>query len=936
MAVIDAKKLLPSSKSSSAIANAQKPFLVPISNIAYKKDVNLSQKLLKPSDDTENGSGGSLVVLKKKILKIEDIINNTYLIQQSENNRKRKEKERKRFEEREKKLEAKPNADPKSLAKVSFPGQSILDTIKRFVTFTFVGFLVNKYLEYLPKLVEFGKNIEPITKFIDAFSKNVIDGVINFIDLGYRAYDKVNKMIEDVGGKDASKQFEKFSSELNKLLNGAIMASMLIASTAPKGSKPGGAAGSIGANVSRSLGGITGGYGAGTGMTPNRYRMPGQAKVGGFALEQARRGLTFEQSVAAQQASKQVATQTAKQSMKSLVAVPLVGSLIGFIIDTVVFREKPSRAAAGAIGSAIGQGIGIALAGSTTFGLGAGIGMFVGGFAGDWLGKTIYDALNGYKQEPIKAKAQGGAVSSGQSAVSPTRKIKVQKVKRSKKYIPKRVEPGRDIGGKRRIEGLYGADNPGERSALRALKKSSEDLKKMKSMNGVAGGMLGAGVDMALGQKPDRNLANSLGNMFGSVVEAAVNAELNSSFNDISKSIAMANGGVVPSREIGSGMSIGEKIGRYISNAFSIALESSASKVLQNLNQELNLKGGIPGLTPEGDGGGPLTQSQQEAFEKIRKIAERVGSPNPSVTAAIAMLETGWLSNPDSVYFKSKKTNPFGQTGRGPKGFVIGKDGQEHAIYNSLEEGVKAHVDRWKSSYIGKTPAEIIESIRTGKGVGAPGMYNVSPSWASKVLSAYQSGTQPQPSSTPSRGAAAAVLPRGNPVFTSGFGFRNTGIPGASTNHRGIDIGVDPNSPVTALSDGEVIDIYKNFGGHGDAVVVKQSDGSKIVYGHVISGVRKGALIKKGQTIARVKYWPDPRYPSPGGRTHLHLERHVGGAAQDPTGFLNSILQQKQNAQRQASIAPVKTSIDIESIQQDTSYTVVHDVNNIVMPLIPA
>jgi murein DD-endopeptidase MepM/ murein hydrolase activator NlpD len=928
MAVIDAKKLLPSSKSSSAIANAQKPFLVPISNIAYKKDVNLSQKLLKPSDDTEKGSGGSLVVLKKKVLKIEDIINSTYLIRQSENNRKRKEKERKRFEEREKKLEVKPNADPKSLAKISFPGQSILDTIKRFVTFTFVGFLVNKYLEYLPKLVEFGKNIEPITKFIDAFSKNVIDGVINFIDLGYRAYDKVNKMIEDVGGKDASKQFEKFSSELNKLLNGAIMASMLIASTAPKGSKPGGAAGGIGANASRTLGGMTGGYGAGTGMTPSRYRLPGQAKVGGFALEQARKGLTFEQSVAAQQASKQVATQTAKQSMKSLVAVPLVGSLIGFIIDTVIFREKPSRAAAGAIGSAIGQGIGIALAGSTTFGLGAGIGMFVGGFAGDWLGKTIYDALNGYKPEPIKAKAQGGAVSSGQSAVSPTRKIKVQKVKRSKKYIPKRVEPGGDVGGKMRIEGLYGADKPGERSALRALKKSSEDLKKMKSMNGVAGGMLGAGVDMALGQKPDRNLANSLGNMFGSVVEAAVNAELNSSFNDISKSIAMANGGVVPSREIGSGMSIGEKIGRYISNAFSIALESSASKVLQNLNQELNLKGGIPVLTPEGDGGGPLTENQQEAFEKIRKIAERVGSTNPSVTAAIAMLETGWLSNPNSVYFASGKTNPFGQTGRGPKGSVIGKDGQEHAIYNSLEEGVKAHVDRWKSSYIGKTPAEIIESIRTGKGVGAPGMYNTNASWSAKVLSAYQSGTQPQPSSTPSRGAAAAVLPRGNPVFTSGFGSR------WGRQHRGIDIGVDANSPVTALQDGEVIDIYKSFGGHGDGVVVRHSDGTKLVYGHVNSKVRVGDKIKKGQTIATVKGW----FNAYGNKdnTHLHLERYVGGAAQDPTGFLNSILQQKQKAQRQASIAPVKLSMDIASIQQDTSYTVVHDVNNIVMPLIPA
>jgi hypothetical protein len=100
---------------------------------------------------------------------------------------------------------------------------------------------------------------------------------------------------------------------------------------------------------------------------------------------------------------------------------------------------------------------------------------------------------------------------------------------------------------------------------------------------------------MALGQKPDKNLANSLGDMFGSVVAAAVNAELNSSFNDISKTLGMANGGVVPSREIRSGMSIGEKIGRYISNALALSIEGSASKILQNLNRELNLEGGPPG-----------------------------------------------------------------------------------------------------------------------------------------------------------------------------------------------------------------------------------------------------------------------------------------------------------------------------------------------------
>ena len=94
MAVIDSKKLLPSGRPGGSIVDSQKPFLVPVSNILYKKDVNISQKLLKPVDKETQEPGGSLLVIKKKVLKIEDVIGSTYLIQQSENNRKRKEKDR--------------------------------------------------------------------------------------------------------------------------------------------------------------------------------------------------------------------------------------------------------------------------------------------------------------------------------------------------------------------------------------------------------------------------------------------------------------------------------------------------------------------------------------------------------------------------------------------------------------------------------------------------------------------------------------------------------------------------------------------------------------------------------------------------------------------------------------------------------------------------
>lgn len=140
------------------------------------------------------------------------------------------------------------------------------------------------------------------------------------------------------------------------------------------------------------------------------------------------------------------------------------------------------------------------------------------------------------------------------------------------------------------------------------------------------------------------------------------------------------------------------------------------------------------------------------------------------------------------------------------------------------------------------------------------------------------------PSATPTQGSLAAVLPQGRPQFTSGF--RSSNRP----DHEGIDIGVDANSPVAALQDGVVETIYRDFGDWGDAVVVKHSDGTKWIYGHVISSVKKGDSVKRGQIIAKVKYWP---YGAAGNytyqnNTHLHLERLVGGKKVNPTSYLNN------------------------------------------------
>ena len=127
----------------------------------------------------------------------------------------------------------------------------------------------------------------------------------------------------------------------------------------------------------------------------------------------------------------------------------------------------------------------------------------------------------------------------------------------------------------------------------------------------------------------------------------------------------------------------------------------------------------------------------------------------------------------------------------------------------------------------------------------------------------------------------------GRPAFTSGFGARDTGLAGASKDHKGIDIGVDANSEVKAIESGVVEDIYPNFGNHGDGVVIKHADGTKNVYGHVRSNVKIGDEVKAGDKIATIEYWPDPNYPA--GRQHLHLERIEGGTKVDPQSYLNKL-----------------------------------------------
>lgn len=91
-----------------------------------------------------------------------------------------------------------------------------------------------------------------------------------------------------------------------------------------------------------------------------------------------------------------------------------------------------------------------------------------------------------------------------------------------------------------------------------------------------------------------------------------------------------------------------------------------------------------------------------------------------------------------------------------------------------------------------------------------------------------------------------------NGVITSRFGYRNTGIRGASTYHEGIDIANGYGTPIYA-SDGGTVSYSGWQGGYGYLIIIDHGNGYQTYYGHNSSlKVSVGEHVYKGQLIAKM------------------------------------------------------------------------------------
>lgn len=122
--------------------------------------------------------------------------------------------------------------------------------------------------------------------------------------------------------------------------------------------------------------------------------------------------------------------------------------------------------------------------------------------------------------------------------------------------------------------------------------------------------------------------------------------------------------------------------------------------------------------------------------------------------------------------------------------------------------------------------------------------------------------------------------------ITSPMGGRNTGIKGASTNHKGVDIGgVGYSTNVLATKAGIVITSERSSS-YGNYVVISHGPGNTTLYAHMSSrSVKEGDVVSQGQVIGVTGSTGISSGP------HLHYEIKEGGSRIDPRTYLPGWIQ---------------------------------------------
>jgi murein DD-endopeptidase MepM/ murein hydrolase activator NlpD len=404
---------------------------------------------------------------------------------------------------------------------------------------------------------------------------------------------------------------------------------------------------------------------------------------------------------------------------------------------------------------------------------------------------------------------------------------------------------------------------------------------------GVAGGFAGAEAGAALGALGGvaAPITVPLGGLIGGAIgyfaggkiaDTAYDAATKVSPADKRLESAAAKASVVPARREPSEIS---------NNSYSSRFADYLSDTFDNVKSYVS---GIIGyvLGPDigggGDGGqqGPLSGNTNENFQKIMDIASRYGDPHPELTAAQWAHESG----SGTSRLARELNNPFGQTTNNPNDgeTVVGKDGVTRIFkrYNSIEDSIKHHVERWNKKYTDskQTPRQALSQILNNRyttEAEKPGYYAaIGQHLASNNIS-YDSPYTPTGPLT--GGQLMNPVPSG--VFKSGFGDPREG----GRKHKGIDLAAPIGTPIMASAAGKVVLVGWSGAYGGNRVRIDHGNGLWTSYEHMSRfAVREGQDVVAGQIIGAVGNTGIGTGP------HVHFTVWRDGKETDPIPYISA------------------------------------------------
>jgi hypothetical protein len=561
------------------------------------------------------GGGPANIVLSKKsikgiesikinVIKIEDILKGSLALDKKQLDDKKKATSKKRKDDIETKLETKPSAENGKVKMPSAPRMGILDFIKNFIGNVLLGYFAVRLIKHLPKIMPIVKFLGNATDFIINTGGELLNGLVTFIDIGYKAYDATRGFIKNLGGENFAKGFDKFIGAIDTAL---FLTTVLAGSLAMEVMSGGGGGGLMKDTVKGEARKSAGVFGRGATRAVTRLGLKTIGKGGTKAILGAVRPLVRN--------------------------APLIGGLLEFGISWALGDPLPKAAFRG-VGTALLAAVGAAIGGP--------IGLAIGGYAGGELGGVLYDMFFNNKKPSQKGKVQGragGGITRGSRS-----RGRVKRTLSKGKY--KRVlAPQKPLKTELKTEAFTENKN---------LKESTEELDKTKYF----GPILAISSKIMNKEQPTQRDYQNVGLGINLLIAKGIqDGQLKGGI------VAKFAGGGLVDPDVLSAAETGGDISNWVAKAFRGAIETGAQRTMRLMKEMREMEkrkkekdegaGGATGdFTPGSVPGGQLT------MEQLVGLAKGAGFPTNEavIMAAIAKGESGGNSNaknfkpPDKSY----------------------------------------------------------------------------------------------------------------------------------------------------------------------------------------------------------------------------------------------------------------------------------------------